>query len=44
MPALSDPMPSTYLSMHYHLVFSTKHREPFIAPEWKAQPAMGSAM
>lgn len=23
-------MPSSYLSLHYHLVFSTKHREPFI--------------
>lgn len=27
-------MPSTFLSLHYHLVFSTKHREPFINPEW----------
>ena len=25
-------MPSSYLSLHYHLVFSTKHREPFITP------------
>ena len=24
-------MPSSYLSLHYHLVFSTKHREPTIA-------------
>ena len=23
-------MPSTYLSLHYHIVFSTKHRKPFI--------------
>lgn len=27
-------MPSTYLSLHYHLVFSTRHREPLIAPSW----------
>ena len=30
-------MPSTYLSLHYHLVFSTKHRELAIAPEWRAR-------
>ena len=29
-------MPSTHLSLHYHLVFSTKYRMPFIAPEWRA--------
>jgi REP element-mobilizing transposase RayT len=28
-------MPSTYLSLHYHLVFSTKHREATIAAEWR---------
>ena len=28
-------MPSTYLSLHYHLVFSTKHREPNIDLEWR---------
>ncbi len=28
-------MPSTYLSLHYHLVFGTKNREPFIAPDWR---------
>ncbi|MCW1969143.1 MAG: IS200/IS605 family transposase [Anaerolineae bacterium] len=28
-------MSSTYLSLHYHLVFSTKHREAIIAPEWQ---------
>ncbi len=27
-------MPSTYLSLHYHLVFSTKNREPLIAELW----------
>ena len=26
-------MPSTYLSLNYHIVFGTKHREPFITPE-----------
>ncbi len=30
-------MPSTYLSLHYHLVFSTKNRETLIAPEWRAR-------
>jgi putative transposase len=25
---------STYLSLHYHLVFSTKNRVPFIQQEW----------
>lgn len=28
-------MSSTYLSLHYHLVFSTKNREAIIAPEWR---------
>ena len=30
-------MPSTYLSLHYHLVFSTKNREALIAPAWRAR-------
>ena len=25
-------MPSSYVSAHYHLIFSTKHREPTLAP------------
>lgn len=25
-------MPSTHLSLHYHLVFSTKDREPWLSP------------
>ena len=28
-------MPSTHLSLHYHLVFSTKDRQPFILPAWR---------
>jgi len=28
-------MPSTHLSLHYHLVFSTKDRAPVLAPEWR---------
>jgi REP element-mobilizing transposase RayT len=28
-------MSSTYLSLHYHLVFATKNREPIIAPDWR---------
>ncbi len=27
-------VPSTHLSLHYHLVFSTKNRVPLITPEW----------
>ena len=26
-------MPSAYLSLHYHIVFSTKHRTPSITPD-----------
>lgn len=36
MPALVT-MSSTYLSLHYHLVFGTKNREALIAPEWRAR-------
>jgi REP element-mobilizing transposase RayT len=28
-------MPSTYLSLHYHLVFSTKDRTPLIQRSWR---------
>ncbi len=28
---------STYLSLHFHLVFSTKNREPFIRPAWMSR-------
>ena len=28
-------MSSTHLSLHYHLVFGTKHREPWIATFWR---------
>ena len=30
-------MASTYLSLHYHVVFGTKNREPFIAPSWQSR-------
>jgi REP element-mobilizing transposase RayT len=30
-------MPSTHLSLHYHVVFSTKDRQPFIADAWRAR-------
>jgi putative transposase len=30
-------MSSTYLSLHFHLVFSTKNREGIIAPEWRSR-------
>ena len=29
-------MPSTHLSLQYHLVFSTKERYPLILKEWRA--------
>ena len=35
--ASPDVMPSTYLSLHFHLVFSTKSREATIAPEWRSR-------
>ena len=28
-------MSSTYLSLHYHIVFGTKNREPLIMPAWR---------
>jgi REP element-mobilizing transposase RayT len=28
-------MSSTHLSLHFHVVFSTKNREPRIAAEWR---------
>ena len=30
-------MGSTYLSLHYHIVFSTKHRQPIINAHWRAR-------
>ncbi len=29
-------MPSTHTSLHYHLIFATKNREPNISPAWRA--------
>ncbi len=29
-------MGSTYLSLYYHIVFSTRNREPLIEPAWRA--------
>jgi REP element-mobilizing transposase RayT len=28
-------MGSTFVSLHYHMVFSTKHRRPLIRAEWR---------
>ena len=28
-------MPSTYLSLHYHIVFGTKNHQPLIQPAWR---------
>ena len=33
-------MGSTFFSLHYHIVFSTKERRPFIKPKW--QPRLHS--
>ena len=30
-------MPATHLSLHFHIVFSTKDRHPFIADEWRSR-------
>ncbi len=30
-------MPSTHLSLHYHIIFSTKDRHPFIADAWRSR-------
>ena len=30
-------MPSTYLSLHYHVVFGTKNREPTIEAAWRSR-------
>ena len=30
-------MPSTHTSLHYHLVFATHNREPFIEESWRNQ-------
>lgn len=30
-------MSSTHTSLHYHLIFATKEREPLIAVTWRAQ-------
>ena len=30
-------MPSTHLSLHYHIIFSTKDRHPFITEEWRGR-------
>ena len=35
--ARSCRMPSTHLSLHYHLIFSTKNREPWLAPDSRAR-------
>lgn len=30
-------MGSTFLSLHYHMVFSAKDRRSFIQPAWRSQ-------
>jgi putative transposase len=30
-------MPSTHLSLHYHIIFSTKDRHPYITEKWRAR-------
>ena len=31
----SESAETTFFSLHYHIVFSTKERRPFIKPEWQ---------
>src|SRR2546421_356070 len=35
--SIGAAMPSTYLSLHYHLVFATKNRQALITPEWRSR-------
>src|SRR5213594_3700747 len=35
--ARETAMPSTYLSLHYHLIFSTKERRCLIADPWRGR-------
>jgi putative transposase len=37
IPVGMTAMPSTFLSLHYHLVFSTKHREFLIDDQWRSR-------
>ncbi len=30
-------MPGTYTSLHYHVIFSTKNREPLIVAAWRSR-------
>lgn len=30
-------MPSTHTSLHYHLIFATKNREPMISANWRSE-------
>jgi REP element-mobilizing transposase RayT len=30
-------MGSTFLALHYHLVFATKQRQPFIDGQWQSR-------
>jgi len=34
-PKKENDMPSTHTSLHYHFVFSTKERTPWITHEWR---------
>ena len=36
-PATLNGMANTYTSLHYHVIFSTKNREPWIRPELEAR-------
>jgi len=34
---LEEDLPSTHLSLHYHLIFSTKNRVAFIHKDWRGR-------
>jgi hypothetical protein len=37
-------MANTFTSLHYHIIFSTKHREPWIARDQAAGCAMDRSL
>lgn len=36
-PSDNVGMPSTFSSLHYHLVFGTKHRQPLVKEPWRSR-------
>ncbi|HMS11240.1 MAG TPA: transposase [Pyrinomonadaceae bacterium] len=36
-PRQNDPMPSSHISLYFHIVFSTKDRRRLISPDWESR-------